>query len=117
MRRRAARGGRATPPLHSDDNDGEEGRTGEGDAGHDQDPTHSGAGVSKDSPGGENSSAGASSDGGLANHTIQNSDTVVVGGANDDHSDITDVDDRVNNHNNSALNRLSMDAYGSSDED
>ena len=112
MRRRAARGGRATPPLHSDDNDREqEGRSGGGDAA-DRGPTHSEAEASKGSPGcGDEDCSGSA--GGLVNH-IQNSDTVVVGGANGDHSDVAGG---VNDHSNSALNRLTMDAYGSSDED
>ena len=111
MRRRAARGGRATPPLDSDDNDGEEGRTGEGDVG--RGPAHSEVESPKDGPDGEDCSGGESTAGGLVNH-VQNSNSVMVGGANGDHSAIAD---RVSDHSNSALNRLTMDTYGSSDED
>ena len=107
MRRRAARGGGATPPLRSDDSDDErEGRSTEG---RDHPPPET-DGVHRR---GEDGSGGERSDSGLVNH-IHNSETVIVGGASNENNDEVGG---ANRSSNSALNRLTMDAYGSSDDD
>ena len=119
MRRRAARGGRATPPLNSDDSDHE----GEGRAAVSQDlnPPVAGSNSDNGTPGMENGLGGdGSSNGehlefGSANH-IQNSETAIVDGARGEGMNGDSVGG-VNHSSNTALNRLTLDGYGSSDED
>lgn len=113
MRRRLTRGGRDTHPLHSDDSDQEEGRSRNGE--HPRDPegehAHNPEGaVLRNNEHDENDSSRDHSSSGLANH-IHDSETLVVGGANGDNRDSTGGASKYNN--NTALNRLTMDAYDS----
>ena len=133
MRRRAARGGRDTPPLRSDDSDQEqEGsgpRTNDLTNGHPS-PDNPEGGVPRDNDSDENdeepstSSGRTSASGGGVADRIHNADTVIMGGSNS--SDVvTNGDaDAVGGAGSSrysstctALERLTMDAYGSSDDD
>lgn len=114
MRRRAARGGRDTPPLHSDDSDQEQGSGPHANDSTNQHPPHDPEnGAPRDNETTQEPSAG----GGFAQI---HDDTVVVGGANG--SDVItngehDAVGGASRYSNTALNRLTMDAYGSSDED
>ena len=134
MRRKAARGGRDTPPLHSDDSDQEQGT----DSGHGGTrtssstshlpPDHPENGATRDNGSSDdetnqepNSSTNEGAGGGVADQ-IHNVDTMVVGGANSS-NDITNGDvmhtdmGGAGRNSNTALDRLTMDAYGSSDEE
>ena len=123
MRRRAARGGRDTPPLHSDDSDQEQGS---GPHANDSTNQHPPAGPENGAPrdndhSSENESSResnlGSASGGLAGQ-IHNADAIVGGGASG--SDVVSNGDAVggaSRYSNTALDRLTMDAYGSSDED
>lgn len=116
MRRRAARGGRDTPPLHSDDSDQEQGS---GPHANDSTNQHPPRDLENGDPRGNETTQEPSAGGGLADQ-IHNADTVVVGGANG--SDVITNGDHdavggASRYSNTALNRLTMDAYGSSDED
>ena len=128
MRRRAARGGRDTPPLHSDDSDQEQEGSGphtnKSTNGHPS-PDNPEGGAPRDNDSNENDEepSTSASGGGVADR-IHYADTVIVGGANG--SDVvTNGDaDAVGGAGTSrysstctALERLTMDAYGSSDDD
>ena len=120
MRRRAARGERYTPPLHSDDSDQDE--EGDGARGADSTSKHS-SNLENEAPRDndqneiESGDPGTTTDSGLADR-VHSTDTVVVGGTNSD--DVTnngDVMDGSNIKGDAALHRLTMDAFGSSDEE
>ena len=118
MRRRATRGGRDTPPLHSDDSDREEGSGSRGNDSTSQHPPDLENGAPRDNDRSENESSPEQSSGsGLADQ-IHNANTVVVGGTNGgDIINNADVAGKAGRYSNTAFDRLTMDAYGSSDED
>lgn len=135
MRRRAARGGRDTPPLCSDDSDQEQ--EGSGPCTNDSTNGHppadrSEGGAPRDNDSDENdeepststSSGRTSASGGGVADRIHNADTVIVGGANGGDVVTNGDADAVGGASTdrysstcTALDRLTMDAYGSSDED
>ena len=113
MRRRAARGGRDTPPLPSDDSDQEQGSGSRGNNSTSQHPPPNAESeeASRDNDHSENESNREpnTGSGGLVDR-IHSGDT--------NGSDvITDEVGGANRSSNTALDRLTMDAYGSSDED
>ena len=120
MRRRAARGGRATPPLNSDDSNDEEGRAGAGDRSQ-RPPPGSGNGTPEDNNRngtGDSGTSGEHSGSGSTNR-IQDSETVIVSnGASNNSSDLVGgANENGESLGNSALTKLTMDAYSSESDD
>ena len=119
MRRRAARGGRATPPLNSDDSNDEEGGAGAGD--ESRRPPGSGSGTPEENNrngAGDSGSSGEHSGSGTTNR-IQDSETMIVGNGETDNSGdlVGGANENGESLGNSALTKLTMDAYSSESDD
>ena len=125
MRRRAARGGRATPPLNSDDSNDEEGGTGTGDTSRRPPGSENGTpeANSRDGVLDPGSGGGGEHSGNRVTNQIQDSETVIVSnGITSNGSDlvggaVNGDDSNGKSFGNSALTKLTLDAYSSESDD